>query len=1235
LDKNVWRNIVLDPKAYCLLACTKKVNFSSINNPTFEIKSAAYRVKYYQFLGVCFLGLLLTLSPHNVRAGHVLGSELTYVFSNPSVVNLQLKVYRDCNECKFNGKGGGNNPDNCSDIPAVEVYGLHPTQGRVLLTTVSMTTRSIQSILPTCSGISNTCSPSVTPDFGGGIEAHELEGNFSFQQFEQQGYCHFYFASAMFSRSNAITPLGQPIPRFFNYSELRICEGQRVSSVTLDVMPNFYVNAGQSIYHSPGIKTGPKDSVAVSLVPALSAFDAEIPYVTGRTFSRPVEVKCLSATCNSNPQIRPPLGLSVEPQTGNTVFFPEVAGQFGTLVYEIKQFTLNQNNQWVFSGIVRRDFQIYTLTASNREPVFENLQTHFELCAGVDFVLPIPVSDNQQVTYQVLNARTGMVLSTSSLSAAPFATANLLWKPTVSDQGNVYLVTVTVRDANCPINAISSRTYRLRVNDNPLLSAQITQDPCGQIKMQASPPTFADNHYIWRITYPNTLTQELWGRSQEIQFTSGGTLHIELSLNQFCRGTTQRSIQVPAFTLPTFTLPDTHFACFGTFKTLQATQLIGNAPFSYFWNEKLGGPSYTFEVKSEENITLRVQDRNGCQAERTTFVYSQPLLPLQSKDSSFCSYDTGLFSLNSLVTVGPQATVMQFNLLGGGTQLLQAPIGSWFFDKQQFSRSFIHFSVQVKDETSQCITSDTFTVFKNTGLAPEDKSLGPFCVASAPTDLYKFFKLKTTDGKFELQNHVNAITELGLLQPSLLTPGKYMIQFTSTAVYCNKVFMFPFEIKPLPSLAWIKQHDRWVCKEGSPLALGGDASGIWSGLGVDNGYFYPTHASLKEFEPIVLQYNYLEEQTLCSIQDTIQLIVIPSPTYALEFFKNGVAITDNSVCESQSPIEFYVKPLFNELNYPGSLTHLVSPLNGGTISGNLYYLAGVSNGKGVLGLSSSSSVCPEKFSEFSLDVLKMPEVKIATLTETMCSGRDKLELSYQSQNATHYFWQLNGVTVENQSEIEGFFLQDALVAGNYELTLTVSNAKCVDTLIIASSLKVYPSPEPYIQSFPGKYIPYDLKIVELEDKGKYTTPITKREWRVEGMPYYDKTKIRHGVIAEEGQFIATLMLEDEHTCTGNATTLFEITSPLDLYIPNAFSPNGKGPEANNVFKVQAQHVQSFELVIFNRWGEEVFKTKDPEKGWDGTFLGVPSEMGVYAYFVKVTNHLGGTREFKGTLSLIR
>ncbi|WP_167021213.1 gliding motility-associated C-terminal domain-containing protein [Chitinophaga sp. Cy-1792] len=70
----------------------------------------------------------------------------------------------------------------------------------------------------------------------------------------------------------------------------------------------------------------------------------------------------------------------------------------------------------------------------------------------------------------------------------------------------------------------------------------------------------------------------------------------------------------------------------------------------------------------------------------------------------------------------------------------------------------------------------------------------------------------------------------------------------------------------------------------------------------------------------------------------------------------------------------------------------------------------------------------------------------------------------------------------------------------------------------------------------------------------------------------------------------------------------------DMHFPNAFSPNGDG--RNDVFRpIYKGAVSKFTMSIYNRWGNLIFYSTDPQVGWRGTFGGKPVQMTTYVYIV--------------------
>ena len=108
-------------------------------------------------------------------------------------------------------------------------------------------------------------------------------------------------------------------------------------------------------------------------------------------------------------------------------------------------------------------------------------------------------------------------------------------------------------------------------------------------------------------------------------------------------------------------------------------------------------------------------------------------------------------------------------------------------------------------------------------------------------------------------------------------------------------------------------------------------------------------------------------------------------------------------------------------------------------------------------------------------------------------------------------------------------------------------------------------------------------------------------------------------------------VKDAKGCSveGNAT----ISSPWQnctVVIPSAFSPNGDGN--NDVFKPKIyEPVRNYQLNVFNRWGSLVYRTTDPDAGWDGSMQSTQS----FIYVCTFTNRNNEQKEFKGALMLIK
>lgn len=90
----------------------------------------------------------------------------------------------------------------------------------------------------------------------------------------------------------------------------------------------------------------------------------------------------------------------------------------------------------------------------------------------------------------------------------------------------------------------------------------------------------------------------------------------------------------------------------------------------------------------------------------------------------------------------------------------------------------------------------------------------------------------------------------------------------------------------------------------------------------------------------------------------------------------------------------------------------------------------------------------------------------------------------------------------------------------------------------------------------------------------------------------------------------------------------------DVIFPTAFTPNGDGKN-DILFPLGVRFISSISIQVWNRWGQLVYNSTDPTKGWDGYFEGTEAQTGVYAYLISYTQKGGPQKVSKGNVTLLR
>ena len=117
-----------------------------------------------------------------------------------------------------------------------------------------------------------------------------------------------------------------------------------------------------------------------------------------------------------------------------------------------------------------------------------------------------------------------------------------------------------------------------------------------------------------------------------------------------------------------------------------------------------------------------------------------------------------------------------------------------------------------------------------------------------------------------------------------------------------------------------------------------------------------------------------------------------------------------------------------------------------------------------------------------------------------------------------------------------------------------------------------------------------------------------------------------------GYVLITATVDSEKIVFGSPARVY--FAMINIYVPRAFSPNNDG--TNDLLKPILVGISTFHYFnVYNRWGNLIFTTQDPNQGWDGTFKGVPQPVETYLWIAEGIDENGHKVVQKGMTSLVR
>lgn len=206
----------------------------------------------------------------------------------------------------------------------------------------------------------------------------------------------------------------------------------------------------------------------------------------------------------------------------------------------------------------------------------------------------------------------------------------------------------------------------------------------------------------------------------------------------------------------------------------------------------------------------------------------------------------------------------------------------------------------------------------------------------------------------------------------------------------------------------------------------------------------------------------------------------------------------------------------------------------------------------------------------------------------------------------------DGTTSHDQSPIHVYEQPGIYTVEHYVKTFE----GCIDSVYESypNIIEVFPSPSSQMNVHPLRTSIYE-PVVNIENKtsiGSTTETLLPDGRKITNI---DSETIR---FEDTGTFPVTHIAFNEFGCTDTLVQYIVIDAPVNLFIPNAFSPNGDGN--NDEFKISITGIIEYEIQIFSRWGEMIFKSNDLNYSWNGNVMNEPGNLvanGSYTYRVSV------------------
>ncbi|MFN8253073.1 MAG: gliding motility-associated C-terminal domain-containing protein [Ferruginibacter sp.] len=243
---------------------------------------------------------------------------------------------------------------------------------------------------------------------------------------------------------------------------------------------------------------------------------------------------------------------------------------------------------------------------------------------------------------------------------------------------------------------------------------------------------------------------------------------------------------------------------------------------------------------------------------------------------------------------------------------------------------------------------------------------------------------------------------------------------------------------------------------------------------------------------------------------------------------------------------------------------------------------------------------------------------------TVCFGKN---IQLNGSGGQTYHWK-PATWLSNTSIADPVCIQPAAGIFKYALSVTAANG-CSSVLADTVIITVKPPASLFAGNDTAVVInlPLQLQLRDVNNVG-----FSNYRWSpATGL---NNTNIYNPVAVLNRDITYSVFAETPGGCAGTDTIQIKVYKGPIIYVPNTFTPNGDN--LNDLLRALPVGIRIFKYFsVYNRYGQLVFKTADPRKGWDGLFREQQQPMGVYTWMVEGVDYRGVQYAGKGTVLLAR